>query len=233
MLRRTIKNLSYWLSIDHLDRIRTFGIRSHLKYVFNFNVSRIVVNMQAELSNLTPLVFPQGYMIREMEIRNPNEIYEWIRIVNSSYQDADENETSFKQHIYSHPFLDVQKVFFVMSENQPVGAVSVGLYKKNPEYGGDARIAVVPSVQGNGLGYFAISYAFHYLRKQGIDIGEAVISLKRKQSIFLHLRCGFRPQYDRSKVILDTQKRMWPARLIAERRIKKLTKSYFMKEFID
>ena len=229
MPKRLLRNIVFWLSINHFERIKTFGFFKHISYVFNFNISRIVINMQANLTHLPKLIFPKGYSIREMDTENPDEISEWIRIVNQSYPDADENEASFKKHLYRHPFLNAIKIFFITSENIPVGTVSAGIYRKNPNYGGDARIAILPSEQGHGLGLFAINYAFHYLKKQGINYGETIISIKRTQSIILHLKCGFRPQFDRSKTMFDIQKRMWPARFFAKRKLKKLTKAYLLK----
>ena len=185
--------------------------------------------MQANLADLPQLIFPKGYSIREMDTEKPDEISEWIKIVNQSYPDADENKDSFKKHLYRHPFLKAIKIFFITFENIPVGTVSTGIYRKNSNYGGDARIAILPSEQGNGLGLFAINYGFHYLKKQGINYGETIISVKRTQSIILHLKCGFRPQFERSKTMFDIQKRMWPARFIAKRKLKKLTKAYLSK----
>lgn len=76
-------NLRFWLSVDHIDRIKTYGLISHLKYMFSFNISRLVVNMQNDLYTLPELVVPDGYTIREMNINDENEIDKWIYIVNT------------------------------------------------------------------------------------------------------------------------------------------------------
>ncbi len=216
----------YWLSINHMERIKTYGLVPHFKYVFNFNVSRVVVNLQANLADLPPLITPEGYMVRQMETTDKKEIAIWIRIVNNAYPDADENEESFMKHLYKHPFLEAQKIFFLIRDQVIVGTVTTGRYRKNPEYGGDARIAILPTEQGKGLGFFAINYAFHYIKNQGISKGETVISLRRTPSLLLHFKCGFRPEFDRSKLMFDVQKRMWPVRMIVKKKVQKLFTHY-------
>ncbi len=217
-LNRPLKNLRYWLSINHLERIKTYGFYTHIRYIFNFNVSGIVVNLQADLSKLPPLKYPPEFSVQEMDTDNPEEIGLWIQIVNEAYSDACENYESFQRHLYRHPFLEVEKIFFFTSNNKPVGTITTGRYRKNRTVGGDAWIAVLPSEQGNGLVFFSINYAFHYLKCLGIEKGESVITLKRKQSILLHMKCGFKPLFDRTKVLFDIQKRIWPARIVAQAR---------------
>lgn len=220
-------NLRFWLSVDHIDRIKTYGLISHLKYMFSFNISRLVVNMQNDLYTLPELVVPDGYTIREMNINDENEIDKWIYIVNTSYDDANETKQSFFKHIYNHSFLTNQKVLFLMNElEEEIGTVTYGLFKKNKDWGGDSRIAILPSEKGKGLGYFMINYAFHSLRNVGIRYGEAVISFHRKQSIYLYAKCGFHPQFYREKCILDSQRRMWPVRFIARVLIKKQLRKF-------
>jgi GNAT superfamily N-acetyltransferase len=189
-------------------------------------VSGIVVNLQADLSKLPTLKYPPGYSVREMDISSAEDIAAWIKIVNEAYPDASENENTFHKLIHSHPFLEVEKIFFFTRNNKPVGTVTTGRYRKNRDVGGDARIAVLPLEQGKGLGFFSINFAFHHLRILGINHGETVITLKRKQSVLLHLKCGFTPQFDRSKIMFDIQKRLWPARLIAKRKVVKLYNQY-------
>lgn len=231
MISRIYKNLNYWISINHIERIKTYGFFSHLRYVFNFNICRIVVNLQADLTKLPPLKFPIGYSVREMNTKNPEDITEWIRIVNEAYPDAVESENSFQRHLCNHSFLKVEKIFFLNMNGKPIGTITTGRYIKNPSIGGDARIAVLPSEQGKGLGLFIINYAFHYLRDLGIDNAESVITLKRIQSILLHLKCGFHPQFDRDKIHFDMQKRMWPVRWIAYSKLIKVMKiNYYYKD---
>lgn len=225
-MERWLKNIRYWFSINHIERIKTYSFLTHLHYVFNFNVSGIVVNLQADFSDLPPLICPKGYLVREMDTNNPDEIADRIRIVNQSYYDAEENDKSFIKHLNKHPFLDVKKIFFITRNGQAVGTVITGLYRNNPQYGGCARLAILPSEQGNGLGVFVINYASYYLYNQGIRLGETIITLKRKQSLLLHFKLGFKPQFSRNKINFDIQKRMWPARMIARLKVYNLYEKY-------
>lgn len=182
--------------------------------------------MQIDLNHLPKLYEPHGYHIREMDTNKESDINKWIFIINNAYDDAIETSKTFKQHLYNHRFLETPKIFFLYNDsNQEVGTITAGLYKNNNSYGGDARIAILPAERGNGLGLFLIIFAFHYLKELGAKYGESIISYHRKSSIILHLKCGFRPQFDREKIIYDNQKRMWPIRLLAKKGVRKLFKS--------
>lgn len=221
-----MKTIKYWLAINHLDRIKQYGLKSHLNYMFNFNLSRFCISMQADLEHLPPLEFPKGYAVREMDVNDEQEIKTWLYIVNTAYTDAEETSETFQKHLHNHSFLTNQKVFFIYKENDVknvIGTVSVGIFKSNAEWGGDSRIAILPSERGKGLGFFAVNYAFHYLfENMKTCKGESVISFHRNQSLVLHYKCGFKPQFDRKKLNFDTQKRMWPIRQIAKMRVNNL-----------
>lgn len=221
-----LNDLKYWFRLNHIAAIRKYGLLSHLKYVFNFNVSRILINSQMDLSDLPELRYPDGYVVREMDVNNPDEINSWVRIINESYPDVFEDFDSFQRHLHNHVFLTDCKVFLLVRDGKPVGTITAGLYRKDSSVGGAARVAVLPSERGRGLGFFLLSYAYHYLRAQGIKRGETIAAIKREKSILNHFQCGFKPQFDRSKVMFDAQRRMWPARLIAERKAKKLYEDY-------
>lgn len=208
--------------IGHIESTKKYGVLTHLRYIFNFNVSRIVVNMHADLKELPPLTCPAGYAVREMDADDPEEIAAWISLVNQAYPDADETPETFLKHRDRHAFLDAPKIFFVTKDARIVATFTAGLYRSNPEYGGDSRIAVLPTERGKGIGIFCINYAFHFLRNQGAGKGESVIMIRRTQSLLLHFRCGFRPEFDRRKVMFNPQRRMWPARWIARRRVERL-----------
>ena len=218
--------LQYWLKVDHIKQIKLYGLKSHLQYIFNFNINRIVIHLHAKLFNLPSLKLIPGYTVRELQIYDHEDQQNWIRIVNAAYPDANEDINTFRKHLFNHPFLNITNIFFILKENQPVGTTSIGLFKKNPQIGGDARIAILPSERSKGLGFFLINFGFHYLQDNGIDFGESIITLKREQSISLHFKCGFIPQYNRKRYHFDIQKRMWPTRLIAKLKVKKLYSNY-------
>jgi GNAT superfamily N-acetyltransferase len=225
---KIFKNIEFWIKINHFERIKIYGFFKHIKYVFNFNVSEIIINFQLDLSKLPSLNPPAGYSVRELDIKSKEDILSWIMIINQSYSDANEDYNTFNKLLHRHTFLDVEKIFFLTTENKPVGTITVGRYKKNRSIGGGARLGVLPSEQGKGLGFFLQNYAFTYLKSKGILIGETVVTLKRTRSIFLSFRCGFIPVFDRSKITFDTQKRMWPARLIAKWRVRQLYRNYII-----
>jgi len=225
-LANIFKNIQFWFSINHFDRIKTYGFYKHLKYVFNFNISELAISYQGDLSKLPTLKYPKDCAIREMDLFSIEEIKCWISLINKSYPDANETYLSFQRHLEKHPFLEIDKIFFILKLDVPVGTFTTGRYRKNNKVGGLARIAVDPEVQGLGLGFFAINYGYCHLKAAGIKQGESIIAFKRKQSIALHMKCGFVPQFNREKILFDPQKRMWPVRLIARIKLSRLYHYY-------
>lgn len=205
---------SYWLRMDHAERIRRFGLRSHLAYVFNFNINRTVVNLQRDLKDLPELSVPKDLHFRPAAFDDPVDRSAWIELINTAYPDGHEDQTTLDRLCHTHPFLTEVETFFLVQGAEPIATVSTGVFRKATSWGGDARIAVSPSQQGRGLGRLMILYALHNLRARQLSNVEAVITMKREQSLRLHFKLGFRLQTDRSKWCIDIQKRMWPARWI-------------------
>lgn len=216
-----LKNIGFWLKVNHIQRIRQYGLISHIKYVFNWNISKISINLQRDLTTLPKLTHPKKYSLAEMDISNPFEVERWCKIIKTSYKDSKVDADSFYRHLKMHPFLTNIKVFFIKKNASYVGTVSVGLYKKDVTVFGGARMAILPSDQGY-LGYYLINYMNHYYKKLGIKKCESLIGLRRKSSLMIHFRHGFEPIFDRNKIMVDNQKRMWPARMIARKRVMKL-----------
>jgi len=226
---KLIKNIKYWSSINHFERIQQYGFFIHLRYVFNLNVSNISINLQIDLRELPYLLVPDGYEMVKMNIADDAQINKWVGIVNSSYPDGKETYQSFKNMIENHSFLKNIEVFFLIHSNEKIGTVSIGQFKTNEKYGGDARIAILPTQRGKGLGLYLINFAFHTIKNRGLCYGESVISSKRTESLWLHFKLGFTPQFDRSKINFDIQKRLPIARKIAKKRVLRLYKKYLNK----
>lgn len=211
--------------MDHCQRIRRFGLPAHLRYVFNFNVDGVVANLQRDLSDLPPLDVAEGLIFRTADLTRAEDRAHWIRLVNDAYPDATEDDRSAERHRSEHAFLSCMEVFFLCRGAHPIATVSTGVFRNAPEVGGDARIAVDRAEQGKGLGRLVILFALHRLREKGLRCAEAVITLKREQSLRLHFRLGFQIQPDRSLWNFDIQRRMWPVRCLVHARLKRIQRS--------
>lgn len=220
-----IENLRHWLGVDHLAQIRKHGLRSHLRYVFNFNVDRVVVNLHRELDALPPLNVPEGLSFRPADLRDAADRAHWIRLVNAAYFDATEDDRSAERLLSTHAFLTDMEVFFLCRGDRPIATVSTGVFRSAPTFGGDARIAVDPAEQGQGLGRTLILFALHHLRSKGLTHAEAVITLKREVSLRLHFKLGFQIPPYRSQWNFDIQRRMWPVRQLVKARLRRIQRA--------
>ncbi len=112
-----------------------------------------------------------------------------------------------------------------------VATVSFGLYKANPNIGGDFRIGVTQSAQGKGYGRLCILFAFSQLAAMGVKYGESAISFKRKESLYLHYSLGFKPQTNLRYVANKTaDKKIKNLNFILKYRLWKSYRNYLRKE---
>lgn len=224
-MNHLFSNLRYWLAVDHLAQVRRHGLRNHLRYVFNFNVDRVVVNLQRDLDDLPPLEVPGGLTFRPADLTLAEDRAHWIRLVNGAYPDATEDDHSAERLLSTHAFLTDMEVFFLCRGDRPIAKVSTGVFRNAPTFGGDARIAVDPAEQGQGLGRTLILFALHRLRSKGLTHAEAVITLKREQSLRLHFKLGFQIPPHRRQWNFDIQRRMWPVRQLVKARLLRIQRA--------
>ena len=112
-----------------------------------------------------------------------------------------------------------------------VATVSIGVYKANPNVGGDFRIGVTKEAQGKGYGRLCILFAFSQLAAMGLKYGESAISFKRKESLNLHYALGFKPQPNLKYVANKTaDKKIKNLNFILKYRLKKSYRDYIKKE---
>lgn len=199
-----------------------YTIWQNFKYQLNY--SRTIVHLHANLDNIPKLQDISPFYVREMDVQNENDLRHWSEIVSNAYQDGVYDSESVHQHFNNHLFLKIIKTYFVMDGDLPIGTISIGSYKTNPNVGGDARIAVKRNYQGLGLGKYLILLGFHRLREMGIRNGESIISIKREKSILLHFHCCFVPQFNRNYIHYQKQKRFLLIRWLVNFKLKYLYK---------
>lgn len=163
-----------------------------IKHRLNFG--NAIVHLQADLDLVRQPADVSPLYVREM---NPSDIADltvWaeLKLINGAYQESPSwDVNTAKKHIENHLFLNISKTYFLIDGNIPVAAISIGVYRTNPQIGGQARIAVRGDIQGKGLGKFIISYGCQQLKAQGLQLCENIVSIKRERSIRTHFRCGF------------------------------------------
>lgn len=210
-----------------------YGLIQHLRYLLNYD--RAVVHLQADLNRLPFVRDISPFIVRELQLDDREDIGRWLDIIRDAYDQPGYDVEYAENHIRSHLFLDIQKIFLIMDKDRAVGTISIGTYRNNDKVGGDARIAIRKEYQNKGLGVFLIAYGFHKLRENGIKYGESIISIGRDRSIFLHFKCGFIPQVDRRYIQYKAQTRLFVVRWIVNNKLKRMYKNYlddFSKEFL-
>jgi Acetyltransferase (GNAT) family len=78
-----------------------------------------------------------------------------------SHNDAyghDWDEDDYRRAILEHPYLAVRDTFFVVGENGPVGAASVGTYRGNEEVAVGHFLGVMRGFQCLGLGKALVAH---------------------------------------------------------------------------
>jgi len=201
--------------------------RERMRNAFNLNVSRIVVPLQSDLTSLPALEPLEGISVRRANCSDTEDCRIWVDLINGSYPDAHETVETFRRHCKNHPFLVIREVLFIELRGEVAATVSTGSYRRNAMVCGDARIAVARRFQRLGLGFYAVVLGFTECKKAGFSLAESVITHWREQSIRIHLRCGFRPQFDQRFVQYGSQRRLWPASALARHRVRKICKKFY------
>ena len=176
-------------------------IKMGLKNFFYTRIENKVVHLQSNLSVFMSSKDIESYLnkpyfFEKLDIEKQKDIEDWVNIINDAYDDTSYSFEEGEKNLSMHLFLKDIETFFISNEIERVATVSIGIYKQNPQVGGEFRIAVRRKYQGNGFGWILILYAFAKLKERGIKYGESIIASKRETSIYLHLKIGFVPQYD-------------------------------------
>lgn len=196
-----------------------------------FSYGETVVRMQIDLIDLPSVKNIENYVVREIDISNEKDVNDWLNIINDGYDEDDYDLNDAIKHFHHHLFLNILATYFIMDEEKPIATISIGQYKSDKDVGGDARISVIKEYQGKGLGKYIILYGYNKLKEKGIIVGETMISIKRKPSIFAHFSCGFVPFTDLSKCQYKDNA-FFIYRIWANYNLKKMYKEHRLKQDI-
>lgn len=203
-----------------------YGIIQHIKYLFNYN--KTIVHLQIDL-NLLPKDLPnQSYIFKEINPNDNDDLAKWIEVINDGYDDVNYTIDEAREHFRNHLFLDVFKTYLLLSNNESIATYGIGTYKINSKIGGSNRLVVKKSHQGKGIGKMIFLFGLNKLHENGIQYVEHVISITRKESLLLHFKCGFVPQYSRKYIQFKKQKRSIFIRLIVNYKLNRIYKKHLL-----
>ncbi|MFA5573959.1 MAG: GNAT family N-acetyltransferase [Brumimicrobium sp.] len=205
-----------------------YGPIQHIKYLFNYN--RTIIHLQADLERVSLPKDISPLYVKELESNNLVDLENWLEVINDAYDEPIRDVNYALNHINNHLFLNISNVYLIFDANEAVGTISIGTYKSNSKVGGDARIAIKKKYQGRGLGKFAISYGLAKLKERKVKYAESIITIIRVESISLHFKCGFIPQYKRRFLQYTKQRRHFLIRLYCVLKVKKLYKDFLKKQ---
>lgn len=174
-----------------------------------------------------------GLRVRQIDYDNDSDLETWMGIIHTSYDDCHFTVEKARAYLATHRFMDHTKTFLFqeIGGGKIVATVSIGIYKANPNVGGDFRIGVTKEAQGKGYGRLCILFAFSQLAAMGLKYGESAISFKRKESLYLHYALGFKPQPNLKYVANKTaEKKIKNLNFILKYRLKESYRVYLKEQ---
>lgn len=169
-------------------------VRRYVRGVYGANI-----HLQIRSRSLPPLsrdIAPFG--VRLMDTADPREIAAWTRIQSQAFETAPD-PGMFDRIIRDHPAYDVRRTYLLLQHDEPVGAISAAVYKRNPSVGVGHQEALLPHVRGRGLGLHLALFRYHSLADEGFERLEVETTLYYHQAIKNHFRMGFRPKLRRDE----------------------------------
>ena len=140
-----------------------------------------------------------------LDPHNPESVNRWKDLINESYAEYHETEYDFQSAydiLTHHPYIMNPTIVGIYDEGLIVGSVIIGVFRKNPDVGTIARLAVRPSHQKNGIGKYLIQYSCNYLfTEYNVKFVESLVSSKRFGSLYTHYGAGFIPQTRARKIV--------------------------------
>lgn len=155
-----------------------------------------LVVTRSDLTRLPAVRPPAGFEIRPMDMHDLADIGAWLAIHNDTYGRS-WTEDDYQWAILDHPILDVSDTFFVVGDDGPVGAASVGVFRRNERVGAGHYLGVMRRAQGLGLGRQLVAHRYTVLRDRGFTACESQTHIGRTPSLIIHFECGFQPKLHR------------------------------------
>jgi GNAT superfamily N-acetyltransferase len=178
-----------------------------------------LVVTRSDLTRLPAVRLPAGFEMRPMDMHDRADIAAWLAIHNDAYGRS-WKEDDYRWAILDHPILEVSDTFFVVGDEGPVGAASVGVFRRNERVGAGHYLGVMRSAQGLGLGRQLVAHRYAVLRDRGFTACESQTQIGRTPSLIIHFECGFQPKPRRDH--WNSHESSRTLRTISDRRLRSL-----------
>ena len=154
----------------------------------------VLICNAGELSDVPAAELPPGHRIEEMDMADRGDIARWLALHNEAFG-RDWGPDNYRTGLVGHPHYDILRTMFLVDSRGPIGAASLGVFRRNRELGIGHHLAVVPRAQSLGLGKNLARYRYAALAELGIRRVEAETQIVRTASIRMQFGCGLRPKY--------------------------------------
>ena len=158
-----------------------------------WSINSVLICTQGDISIVPPLPQNDQLVIEEMQMSDLGDIAKWLTIHNDAFL-RQWVVNDFQQNVINHPYLLIKKSFFILVDREPVGSISVGVFRQNEKVGIGHYMALKRQWQGKGFGKYLILLKLNVLNQFGLTTAEGETTLNRHQSIYLHFSLGFQPK---------------------------------------
>jgi hypothetical protein len=158
-----------------------------------WSIDSVIICTQRELSAVPPLPQNRQIVVREMDTSDPVDVSWWLAIHNDAFS-RQWTATDFQQNVVDHPHLLITQTYFLVIEREPIGALSVGAFRRNQNVGIGHYMSLKKRWHGKGLGKYLILLKLNSLKNLGMTFAESETTLIRRESIYLHFSSGFHPK---------------------------------------
>ncbi len=159
-----------------------------------FSARSLLVICSAELKDLPKPLVNESVQIDAINMNDENNIKIWLEIQNDAFK-RNWGIKECKQFLLKNPNIFVLNTYFLKIENEIVGIVSNGFFRKNKDIGTVHYLGLKNKAQGKGLGKYLLLYSYNELKKNGYKICEMETTFDRKRSLLIHLGLGFKPKF--------------------------------------
>jgi GNAT superfamily N-acetyltransferase len=118
----------------------------------------------------------------------------WLDVINDAFTRTWQS-TDCEKHLFEHEALEWVHTHFLMKGDDPIGTVSVAVFRKNRDIGAVHYIGLKKAFHGLGYGKQLILRALHDMKKLGLTRCEMETTLLHEKSLLIHFDLGFRPKH--------------------------------------
>jgi GNAT superfamily N-acetyltransferase len=154
----------------------------------------LVCVQRTDLSGLPRLRDISPLYLSVMRRDDSTMVNAWLDIINDAFTRTWQS-TDCEKHLFGHEALDLVNTYFLIKGNDPIGTVSVAVFRKNRGIGAIHYICLKKAFHGLGYGKQLILHALHEMQKLGLARCEMETTLLHEKSLLIHFDLGFRPKH--------------------------------------